>query len=165
MPVRSRRQILLRPTLSIRTLLARRSTYSRIFLLFLPRLIAWLQNNKRILPQVIDLWVLRCSLFLLLLGAILIGIAPNIPTLITGKHDMHVHYLANYPRSCTGLCHRFWMPYLDTCTCDLMGASKSSWSLLWRCPNIREHWAVDRRPNTPERLLQHLSSSIQLGSL
>jgi hypothetical protein len=93
-----------------------------IFLLFLPRLIAWLQNKKRILPQVIDLWVLRCSLFLLLLGAILIGIAPNIPTLITGKHDMHVHYLANYPRSCTGLCHRFWMPYLDTCTCDLMGA-------------------------------------------
>ena len=66
-----------------------------LFLFVLPQLIRLLQRNYHLHPQVIDLAVVRVSMLLLSLGALLLGLAPNVPTLIVGKHVKRYNAVPN----------------------------------------------------------------------
>ena len=55
-----------------------------LFLLVVPQVIKFVQAKYRPHPQTIDLAIVRTSLFLLCGGAMLIGLAPSITTLIPG---------------------------------------------------------------------------------
>ncbi|MDI1485904.1 MAG: hypothetical protein OHK93_004093, partial [Ramalina farinacea] len=53
-----------------------------LFLLVLPQLIRFLQGRYHFQPQVIDLAVVRTSMLLLSVGALFLGLAPSVTTLI-----------------------------------------------------------------------------------
>ena len=57
-----------------------------LFLLVLPQLIRFLQGRYHFQPQVIDLAVVRISMLLLSVGALFLGLAPSVTTLIIGAH-------------------------------------------------------------------------------
>lgn len=56
-----------------------------LFLLVLPQSLAYIRKHRHTPPQVIDLTVVRISISLLSIGALLLGLALNIAALIPGK--------------------------------------------------------------------------------
>ena len=61
-----------------------------LFLLVLPQVMGLLQHGFHLHPQKIDLAVVRFSMLYLSVGALLLGLAPSVPTLILGKHAGHL---------------------------------------------------------------------------
>lgn len=53
-----------------------------LFLLLLPSLVTWVKNRYHVAPPIIDLTVARTSAILLSVGAVLLGLSPNVVLMI-----------------------------------------------------------------------------------